>query len=107
MNPDHRSTPDTTDPQEPFDAETLQAFERSERMISAGTPKEKRQERRAAWRSTPTDEKLWLFGHVIVWILSTCGIDVVCDFFHLPGIFFLVLWSIVCLTLGTSKFYKS
>lgn len=106
MNSDHNSTPDTTDPQEPFDAETLQAFARSERMISSGSPEEERRLRRAAWRNLSTEEKLWQIGQFIVLGLSVCGIDVVGDFFHLPGIFDTILWCVVCLTLAASKFRK-
>lgn len=107
MDSDFRSAPDTAEPQELLDAEAQRDLERCMSMISSGSPEEKRRERRAAWRSLSTEEKLWQIGQFVVLGLSVCGIDVVGDFFHLPGVFDTILWCVVCLTLGTSKFSGS
>lgn len=107
MNSDHQPTPDTAPSQESPDTEAQRDLDRCMRMISSGSPKEKRRERRAAWRSLSTEEKLWQIGWAIVLALSVCGIDVVGDFFHLPGIFDTILWCVVALTLLYSKFRNS
>jgi hypothetical protein len=106
MNSAHRPPSDSAEPQELFDAETLQSFERCERMISSGSPKEKRQERRAAWRATPTAEKLWIIGQFITFILAVAGIIHICRLFDLPGIFVTILWCVVGLTASYSVFRK-
>lgn len=107
MNLDRQPTPDTTPSQNALDSEAQRDLERCMRMISPGSPEEIRWERRAAWRNISTEEKLWQIGLFFVFGLSVCGIDVVCDFFHLPSICFIILLSIVGLTLLYSKFRSS
>ena len=91
MNSDRRSPWDAIEQQERFDAETQREIDREER---------------SKWKNLSTHEKLWQIGQAIVLILSVCGIGVVLDFFHLPSVFAVVLWSIIGLTLGASKFRK-
>ena len=92
MSSDRRSPGDAIEQQERFDAEIQREIDREER---------------SKWKNLSTEEKLWQIGLFFVFGLSVCGINVVCDFFHLPSICFIVLLSIVGLTIGTSKFHKS
>ncbi len=92
MSSDRRSPWDAIEQQERFDAEIQREIDREER---------------SKWKNLSAQEKLWQIGWFIVLALSVCGIDVVGDFFHLPGIFDTILWCVVGLTLLYSKFRKS